>query len=82
MSVWTVPSKNLNGLCVYDSPKSVLDGRSFNGSDKVTRQWCKAFCQGKESLFRRLRYSNHLFFMNYGRKSSFQISLKLTSITA
>ena len=51
MSVWTVPPKILNGLCVHDFPYRILSGqsRTFNnsGSELLTTKWCKQFCQGK-----------------------------------
>ena len=50
MSVWSVPSKNLNGLCVYDFPRRILNGESRSGSDAITKKWCQTFCSGKSSI--------------------------------
>ena len=46
MSVWTVPSKNLYGLCVYDFPNHVLSAQSRSGLETLTVQWCEFFCAG------------------------------------
>ena len=47
ISVWTVPSETLDGLCVHDFPKRVLAEESRTGSKEMTRQWCQNFCSGK-----------------------------------
>ena len=51
MSVWTVPSRNLNGLCVHNfpSPFEILNGETRTGQKKLTLEKCQGYCTGKKS---------------------------------
>ena len=50
-SVWTVPPKNLNGLCIYDFPdERVLDGYWITEVENITIEICSDICKGTESF--------------------------------
>ena len=53
-SVWTVPPKNLNGLCIYDFPdERVLDGYWKREVKNLTVEVCSDICKGTE-LFEKI----------------------------
>ena len=52
-SVWTVPPKNLYGLCIYDfSDERVIDGYWITEVENLTIEVCSHICEGTESFGR------------------------------
>ena len=49
ISIWKVPSKNLDGQCILNSPVSqpILNDFGINGHKNLTIQKCQAICAGK-----------------------------------
>ena len=53
MSVWTVPPRNIKGLCIYDFPdERVLDGYWITDVKNLTVEGCSDICKGTESFER------------------------------
>ena len=61
MNTWSVPSFDLDGLCVYDHPR---DGRVFNGPAEtgvadMTVEACKKYCFDQGNGFENLTTISH-----------------------
>ena len=50
LSLWTVPLKSLDGICVFNSPiNEVLGQYQEKGHQNLTIAKCRSICQGKSS---------------------------------
>ena len=50
LSLWSVPSKSLDGICVFNSPTNgILDDYQEKGHQNLTVEKCQSICQGKNS---------------------------------
>ena len=58
ISLWKVPPKILDGICVYNSPTNlkILSDFRLKGIKKLTVEKCNDICEGKSYIF-----SNHEF---------------------
>ena len=52
ISIWRVPPKTLNGICVHNSPtnKGMLDDYSIIGHENLTIQKCQQICSGMKII--------------------------------
>ena len=49
LNLWTVPKKNLDGICVYNSPTNeILYEYQEKGHENLTVEECQSICKGKE----------------------------------
>ena len=48
ISIWKVPPRNLDGVCILNSPatRSVLDDFGITGHQNLTVQECQIICEG------------------------------------
>ena len=46
LSIYSVPEKDMDGICVYDHPNRILDGHSDLEVEDLTVQKCQRICSG------------------------------------
>ena len=50
LSLWSVPSKNLDGVCIFNSPENEILGEyQEKGHQNLTVEKCQSICQGMNS---------------------------------